>query len=370
MKFAFITRKLEDNNFYGGGEKMNYRLITELIKKGHTVHIFCNEVNLKYDNQIDKEGIFIVPEPFVLTQERRNTELKEYDIVFSENLGVANCDAVYVHGHSTLYRLKEVRHPLENFVNKLFQPKRFSTLTTDSIGAMSIIETTNLVFVPSELLKYDFKKYLETPAEKIHVLYPGIDIPAEYKEFKRADEKNIVFGMSAVGFDIKGGYIFLAALHHLKKKFKNFKARIIYPGAEKNSLTKAFTFLLGIHSNVEFLPFQEDMSEFYNSIDAIVMSSRQEAFGLVAPEAMSYGKIVITTERCGACEIVQDGVSGFVAPYGKTPAKNLAVKMLEMVKSENRFDEIATKGYEKVQTLSWQNFTEEFLKAAESKISI
>ena len=42
------------------------------------------------------------------------------------------------------------------------------------------------------------------------------------------------------------------------------------------------------------------------------MPSRWEAFGLVAIEAMKYGKPVIASDRGALPEIIQDGIDGYV----------------------------------------------------------
>lgn len=48
------------------------------------------------------------------------------------------------------------------------------------------------------------------------------------------------------------------------------------------------------------------------------MPSRWEAFGLVAIEAMKYGKPVIASDRGALPELVKDGVNGYVFAF-ETP---------------------------------------------------
>jgi glycosyltransferase involved in cell wall biosynthesis len=56
----------------------------------------------------------------------------------------------------------------------------------------------------------------------------------------------------------------------------------------------------------------DDMSSFYKEIDALVLSSRTEAFPNVVAEAMSYGKPVIATDVGDAAVIVGD--TGLIVP--------------------------------------------------------
>ncbi|MTI00863.1 glycosyltransferase [Roseibium sp. RKSG952] len=55
-----------------------------------------------------------------------------------------------------------------------------------------------------------------------------------------------------------------------------------------------------------------DMTDFYNSIDALVLSSRTEGFPNVIAEAMSFGRPVVTTDVGDSALIVGD--NGYVVP--------------------------------------------------------
>lgn len=54
---------------------------------------------------------------------------------------------------------------------------------------------------------------------------------------------------------------------------------------------------------------------YYKSCDAVIMPSRWEAFGLVAVEAMKYGKAVIASDRGALPELVENGENGYIFPF-------------------------------------------------------
>ena len=56
----------------------------------------------------------------------------------------------------------------------------------------------------------------------------------------------------------------------------------------------------------------EKVASFYNACDAVIMPSRWEAFGLVAIEAMKYGKAVLASNRGALPELIQNGVNGLL----------------------------------------------------------
>lgn len=70
--------------------------------------------------------------------------------------------------------------------------------------------------------------------------------------------------------------------------------------------------VLGLTSQIEFKGFHADPSSDYRWSDIVVVPSREpEPFGLVAIEAMSYGKPVIAAGHGGLVEIVEDGNTGW-----------------------------------------------------------
>lgn len=69
--------------------------------------------------------------------------------------------------------------------------------------------------------------------------------------------------------------------------------------------------------NVHFIGFKtkEELTGFYMASDLFVLPTREDIWGLVINEALSYGLPVITTDKCVAgIELVEDKVNGFIVP--------------------------------------------------------
>ena len=65
-----------------------------------------------------------------------------------------------------------------------------------------------------------------------------------------------------------------------------------------------------------FVPY-ENLGPFYEGCDVFVLPSREDTWGVVALEAMAFGKPVLCSCLAGSSELVQHGVSGYVFDPGK-----------------------------------------------------
>ncbi|HEX4029452.1 MAG TPA: glycosyltransferase family 4 protein [Terracidiphilus sp.] len=83
-----------------------------------------------------------------------------------------------------------------------------------------------------------------------------------------------------------------------------------------------------IEDRVHFCGERRNVSAVLHGSDLLVLSSRDEPFGLVLIEAMACGTPVLATRVGGIPEIVVDAENGWLVEPGNTPA--LAAKLLEL----------------------------------------
>jgi glycosyltransferase involved in cell wall biosynthesis len=84
----------------------------------------------------------------------------------------------------------------------------------------------------------------------------------------------------------------------------------------------------GVWNQVELLGWVEDMPAFYRACDLVCVPSRAESFGRTAIEAFAVGTPVVATAVGGLQDILADGETGLLVPYGNEEALGKAIRRL------------------------------------------
>lgn len=310
-EIAFITSTYASSNFYSGGIKLNYILLQQLKKFGCNITLFTSKKFL------DKKNLF---QKILLISDFQ--EYKEFfDLTISDKAIVAT-DITYIHDHSYLFRQKMMFSPALFYLYKIFNYKKHLKRLKDFKNTKKNICNTSKVIVSSNILKQDMIENYGVNPDNLIIIPPPIE---SYKKRERNSQDIYTFGISTTGFVRKGGYITLNAIRKLKKKGYQFKVKFIYPS--KNFFIDFLIKIFRIKKYCEFVPLYKDMSDFYYSIDCLLMPSLIEPFGMVTSEALSTGCPVITASHCGASDIIEDGKNGFIFQFNNNPSEELAKKM-------------------------------------------
>lgn len=360
-KIAFILRMFQEKSFHGGGEKLFYNLIKQFSLDGFKIDIYCSESDVSGAEFVNK--IVVINEPYdhnkPETMEKFYKKAKElikkenYDHVISENI-TPPVDITFLQGHSLVNRLKNVKNPVEAFFYKFRKVKKERVKHQKKW----MKEGYKRIFTVSETLKKDIVNNFGILENKISVIYPGVIIPEKIKRKKLED--TIVFGLIAPGFKIKGGFVFLKALKMLKNKGYKFKAKVIYPKYKKNIGVKMLVFLYNLKKEIEFLPYQQNIGDFYSSIDCLVAPSIEDTFNIAALEAMAYSKPCIISKNAGASEIIENKVNGLTFNVKKNGAKNLYKKMQFLLKNPKKLQKISKFSIKTAKKYTWERFYNRF----------
>jgi glycosyltransferase involved in cell wall biosynthesis len=96
-----------------------------------------------------------------------------------------------------------------------------------------------------------------------------------------------------------------------------------------------------LSSRVFIRPFRKDIAIFFYAIDAFVMASKAETFGMVTIESMACGTPVIASNAGGSPEILDYGKFGLL--FEPLNAESLATKMMKFTADQSMFSATALK---------------------------
>ncbi len=197
---------------------------------------------------------------------------------------------------------------------KSFEPRNNVVL---AIEGRNVRDAKRIIAV-SKTVKEEIVREYRVPAEKIDVIYNGVDTgefaPANRLSMREPLRRRMgyssedrVLMFSGWEFRRKGLKHIIDALTNLDDSVK----LLVVGGADPTPYT-AQARRLSVMSRIAFAGHQVDMRAYYAAADAFVFPTSYEPFGLVITEAMASGLPVITTRTAGAAEIITDGVDGML----------------------------------------------------------
>ena len=108
-----------------------------------------------------------------------------------------------------------------------------------------------------------------------------------------------------------------------------------------------------------------ELNSFYDFCDIFVMPSRDEGLSLVYVEAMASGNPVIACNSGGTPEIVLEGETGFLIPYGDI--KMLSDRLTILLTDKNLVAQMGSSGKKRVyENFTFKHFKEKLKKAMNS----
>ncbi len=165
----------------------------------------------------------------------------------------------------------------------------------------------------------DFKIASEA---KIKVIPLGLDLDqfavcdkfrGELKAELGIPQEKIVLGIVARLVPVKGICYFLQAVKILKESRHDLCVLVVGDGELRNQLEEQ-TDELGIRDVVKFLGYRKDLARVYADLDIVVLSSLNEGLPVSIIEAMSSGKVVVSTSVGGVPNLISEGATGFLSP--------------------------------------------------------
>lgn len=321
MKIAFVARRYDR---LGGTEADLYHLTERLATFGHEVTVFCQEVRALPAAGV---GVKRVPPLGVgrlaklwglawLAPELAYRTRPDLVVSFARSL---KQDIVRCGGGTHRVFLEKMRStdsPAKGLFRTL-SPYHNSLL---AIEKWQLQRGCLKVLAISGVVKEEIVRVYGVPANKIEVVYDGIDTERFHPMRRQAFRERVrsEFGIPehallilflGNGFKRKNLDTLLRAVELLREPNVHC---LLVGGDGQMSRYKRRVEELGLGSRVVFAGVRKEAERFYAAADLFVLPSLQEPFGNVFLEAMASGLPVISTAVAGASELLTDELKRFV----------------------------------------------------------
>lgn len=207
-------------------------------------------------------------------------------------------------------------------------------------------ESATQVLLISETEKLKFEQHYHTPANRMHMLPPGISqdrrAPADAsgrRAKKRAEldlsENDHALLFVGSGFIKKGLDRAIQALANAQKLKPPQNLRLYVVGQDKEARFRRLAARLGVTNNLFFLGGRDDIPDLLLAADALIHPAKDEAAGIVLLEALVAGLPVLVTDVCGYAHHIGNAQAGVVldSPFNQ---QNLDAAVSQMLAREFR----------------------------------
>ncbi|MGH7650171.1 MAG: glycosyltransferase [Gemmatimonadaceae bacterium] len=213
-----------------------------------------------------------------------------------------------------------------------------------------------LVRAPSALIVNSYAAQRNTkaygvPAERVHVLPNVIDLEAfdaASRFAMRGDSTDIV--VVGIGSLIRAKRFdrFLRGLAAVRASGARVRGLLVGEGPERTALETLARELGLLPNGVEFAGRRDDIPAQLRAADVLMLTSDHEGFPNVVLEAMAASLPVISTAAGDAGAVIQNGVTGCVAPVDDEDA--LIEHLGALVRSRETRDKMGTAGRARVES--------------------
>jgi starch synthase len=205
------------------------------------------------------------------------------------------------------------------------------------------------------------------PAERIRVIPPGIDLESWERDSECDAPTPIVPDLPPEYLlyagrvaSNKGLDILVRALSRLPPSERIPLVAVGHDWGERERLD-ALARSLGVADSVRWLGHVPDPAVYrriFRRARLFVLPSEYEAFGLVLLEAMAAGVPIVATAVGGVPEVLEEGRTGALVPYGNPGA--LADTLSSLLREPERAEAFARRGRERVREFGWSRMVERY----------
>jgi UDP-glucose:(heptosyl)LPS alpha-1,3-glucosyltransferase len=338
MKIALVILHADPSR--GGAERYTIDLAAALVRRGHAVALLAT--TLADDVPAGVTPIELSASGF--TRSARYSDMLDdlegeldgrFDVVHAMlPVRAFQCDVYHPHAGLALEAARRMS-PLKRVLNP--RRVRFSAVEQDLITSAR----PPVVLCLSDYVKRDVRRlYPALPEGKLATLFNAVDLhrftPARARRgevlqrFGLADD-SVVALIIANDFARKGLAEAIRASGVVGAGYEKLVLMVV----GRQDATFAGRLAARSKARVVFAGAAPDPRPFYEAADFFVLPTKHDPCSLVVLESLAMGVPVISTKLNGACEIMTDGVHGYVLPDPRDVAA-LAEAMRKMLDPARR----------------------------------
>lgn len=213
----------------------------------------------------------------------------------------------------------------------------------------------NAITFPCDFIRKEAEAIYPPVARLAHTIRNPLDIPLLPTAQEKAEARKVlnlpldrpIVGNAGWLIQRKRFDIFLRTARKILDKNPDTIFAVAGNGEEEENLKNLAT-ELGIASQVRWLGWQQEMSNFYKSLDVMLFNSDWDAMGLTPLEAMSYGvPAVCSVANGGLGEVISSNQYGFLLP--SHDINTLATRVLHLLEHPDEATTIGLAGRKHLQ---------------------
>ena len=384
MRAGIFTREYPPHVYGGAGVHVEY--LSRELAKSIEVEVHCwGEQNADKGN-LHVCGALPWKEITDGTEGKFKTALEAFSLNLTQVKALAGIDVVHTHtwyvSMAGFLAKKLYGVPFVLTTHSLEPLRAWKSEQLGSGYAMSswmertAIIDADAVIAVSNGTKEDILRVYPLPAERVHVIYNGIDL----NEYQRTDENT---ALKAYGVDASVPYILFVGRITRQKGVTHLVDAIRYlpkdtqvvlcAGAPDtpeiaSEMRQKVDDALKTHPRIiwiEKMISKPEVIQLYSHARVFCCTSVYEPFGIINLEAMACGAPVVASATGGIKEVVVDGETGYLVPFEQDLetsfptqpekfAKDLASKLSELLNDADKCKRFGKAGRRRVEEkFSW-----------------
>jgi glycosyltransferase involved in cell wall biosynthesis len=187
---------------------------------------------------------------------------------------------------------------------------------------------TSALIAPSEEVRDDLVRLGVAPAHRFEVIRYGFrfEDPPRARDLGLPEETFVV-GWAGRLTEIKRPLDLVRTLAALRDLGVDATFVLLGDG-ELRPAVEALAADLGVADRLRLMGYQRGLAEWHAAFDALLLTSANEGTPVAVLEALAAGRPVVATAVGGVPDVVEDGVTGLLAPAGDTEGLARALERL------------------------------------------